>query len=156
SFDRYENEADHFAANLLMPDSLFTKAIDCAGEGLSAIEKLADLCVTSLTATAIRYAQCTRGAAAIVVSSGDKVDYCFLSDPFKELPGIDWIRKGEGIPRKTATFRFNQDKNRVQRAEKTDSTCDLQDWFGGDLRIRATEEVIGLGNYGRTLTVLTP
>ena len=107
SSDRYEIEADHFAANLLMPESLFTKAIDRAGEGLEAIESLADLCVTSLTATAIRYVQCTSSAAAIVVSSGDGIDYCFMSDPLKEIQGLEWIRKGEGLPPGTATSKFN-------------------------------------------------
>ena len=34
-------------------------------------------------------------------------------------------------------------------------TSDLQDWFGGDRSIPITEEVAGLGSYGKTLTVLT-
>jgi hypothetical protein len=156
SNDRYEIEADHFSANLLMPQSLFTKAIDRAGEGLKAIGSLADLCVTSLTATAIRFAQCTSSASAVVVSSGDRIDYCFMSDPLREVGGLEWIRKGQGLPAGTATSRFNQDADRVLRAERTEDTCDLQDWFGGDLSVETTEEVVGLGNYGKTLTVLTP
>ena len=31
----------------------------------------------------------------------------------------------------------------------------MQDWFGGDRSLSVTEQVIGLGNYGKTLTVLT-
>ena len=49
SGDRYEIEADHFAATLLMPRALFTKAMSTAGDGLPAIEKLAEQCCTSLT-----------------------------------------------------------------------------------------------------------
>jgi hypothetical protein len=30
----------------------------------------------------------------------------------------------------------------------------LQDWFGGPYDIEITEDVIGLGSYGKTLTVL--
>ena len=29
------------------------------------------------------------------------------------------------------------------------------DWFGGDRSLSVTEQVIGLGAYGRTLTVIT-
>ena len=31
----------------------------------------------------------------------------------------------------------------------------IKDWFGGDKKRSVTEEVLGLGTYGRTLTVLT-
>ena len=156
SGDRYELEADHFAANLLMPESLFVRAVDRAGDGLRAIESLASLCVTSLTATAIRHTQCTSNPAALVVSTGDHVDYCFMSDPLTQVQGLEWIRKGEGLPRGTATFRFNRDEDRVLKAARNTDSCDLRDWFGGELSVETTEEVIGLGKYGKTLTVLTP
>src|SRR5712691_3991252 len=75
SRDKYEMEADHFAAGLLMPQKLFIPAIRQAGEGLTAIKYLADLCKTSLTATAIRLTQCSRELVAIVVSTGKSIDY---------------------------------------------------------------------------------
>jgi hypothetical protein len=152
---RYEMEADHFAASLLMPSSLFTEAMRLAGDGLAAIESLADLCKTSLTATAIRYAQCTREPMAIVLSTGSQINYCFMSDALKEVDGINWIRKRELLPKNTTTFALNQDADRVRRTDRAEDTSDLQDWFGGRHSIEITEEVIGLGNYGRTLTVLT-
>ncbi len=155
SGDRYELEADHFAAGLLMPRSLFTDAMRRAGDGLAAIERLADLCQTSLTATAIRYTQCTRDPIAMVLSAGNQINYCFMSDALKEVDGINWIRKRELLPKNTATFAFNQDADHVRRADRTEDTSDLQDWFGGRHSIEITEEVIGLGSYGRTLTVLT-
>ncbi len=31
----------------------------------------------------------------------------------------------------------------------------MLDWFGGDLRLSVTEQVVGLGRHGKTLTVLT-
>ncbi len=77
SGDRYELDADHFAAGLLMPRSLFTDAMRRVGDGLAAIENLAGLCQTSLTATAIRYTQCTRDPMAMVLSTGERINYCF-------------------------------------------------------------------------------
>lgn len=151
---RYELEADHFAAALLMPRHLFMPAMRDAGEGLDAIEYLRVLCETSLTATAIRYAQCTADPVAIVVSTGHTIDYCFTSDTLMELDGIDWIRKHQIVPRGTSTSTFNQDTGNVLRGERVDGTSDLQQWFGGARSIEVSESVAGLGSYGKTLTVL--
>ena len=155
SGDRYEMEADHFAATLLMPHALFTEAMRTAGDGLPAIQRLAKQCQTSLTATAIRYARCTCDPIAIVLSTGTQINYCFMSNALKDVKGLDWIRKGDRLSRGTATFAFNQDRERIRRAERDQDTSDLQDWFGGDRSLSGTEQVIGLGSYGKTLTVLT-
>lgn len=155
SGERFEMEADHFAAGFLMPKFLFVPAMRSAGDGLSAIESLKTRCSTSLTATAIRFTQCTLDPMAIVVSSGAQIDYCFMSNALKEVDGIDWIRKRAFLPKNSATYAFNQDSDRVQRSDKTEDTSDLQDWFGGPHSIQIMEEVIGLGSYGKTLTVLT-
>ncbi|MCI0529771.1 MAG: ImmA/IrrE family metallo-endopeptidase, partial [Nitrospira sp.] len=117
SGDRYELEADHFAAGFLMPQKLFSAAMRRSGVGLPAIEKLADLCNTSLTATAIRYTQCTDEPMAIVLSTGKQINYCFMSDALKEFEGLDWIRKRDFLLKNTSTFIFNQDAGRVRRAE---------------------------------------
>ncbi len=63
----HELEADEFAASLLLPTVLFTEAMNDAGEGLAAIEHLAQTCRTSLTATAIRFTDCSREPVALVV-----------------------------------------------------------------------------------------
>ena len=155
SGDRYEMEADHFAATLLMPRDLFTHAMETAGDGLPAIEKLAAQCHTSLTATAIRYTRCTRDPVAIVLSTGTQINYCFMSDALKEVKGLSWIRKGEPLSSATTTFFFNQNPERIRRADRAEDNADIRDWFDGDRSLSITEQVIGLGNYGKTLTVLT-
>lgn len=154
SGDRYEVEADRFAAGLLMPRHLFFPAIEKAGSGLAAIEKLADLCRTSLHATAIRYTQCTRDPIAIVVSRGGVIDHCFMSETLKQLDGIDWLKKPEGVPRTTPTYTFNQTQARVDHSERVEETSNLQHWFGGKRSIQISEDIVGLGSYGKTLTVL--
>lgn len=154
STDRYEIEADRFAAGFLMPRHLFFPALERVGQGLAAIESLAALCKTSLHATAIRYTQCTRDPVAIVVSVGNLIDHCFMSETLKTVEGIDWIRKREIVPRNTPTYAFNQDAENVRHAVHIEETSNLQDWFGGHRRIAVSEDVIGLGSYGKTLTVL--
>ena len=155
SGDRYEMEADHFAAGLLMPRPLFTDAMRRAGDGLAAIQALADLCQTSLTATGIRYTQCTHDPMAIVLSTGNQINYCFMSDALKVVDGLNWIRKRELLPKDTVTFTFNRDASRVRNADRAEGTSNLQDWFGARRNLEITEEVIGLGSYEKTLTVLT-
>lgn len=155
SADPYELEADQFAAGLLMPTPLFRRAISNYEASLSAIEEIASLCKTSLTATAIRYAQLSEDAVAIVVSTGTKVEYAHLSNTMKLLPEFAWPRKGSPVPRGTATANFNVTPGRVAQSERADAEIDILDWLGGARSARATEEVIGLGSYGKTLTVLT-
>jgi hypothetical protein len=155
SADPYELEADSFAAGLLMPTDLFKRAVDKQPASLSAVESLAALCHTSLTATGIRYAELTDDAIAIVVSTGQRVDFCFLSESMKSLSDLQWPRKGSPVPRTSETAQFNADPNRVARSERTEAEVDIMDWLGGRRSLVATEEVIGLGGYGKTLTVLS-
>lgn len=155
SSDPFELEADHFAAGLLMPSTLFQAELRKVNDGLDAVERLASTCMTSLTATALRYAELTRAAAAVIITTGQHVDYCRLSDSIKTLNGLKWIKKGTSVPSETETARLNASTSRIARAERAVAEIDLRTWLGGDTYVSAVEEVIGLGNYGRTLTVLT-
>ena len=155
SADPYELEADHFSAGLLMPGTLFRSALGKREPGLAAVESMAGLCRTSLTATAIRFAELTEDAVAVVMSTGRTIDYCFLSDTIKTLPQLTWLRKGAPVPASTATAQFNADPQRVADADRDEADIDIMDWLGGNRSVDATEEVIGLGRYGKTLTVLT-
>lgn len=154
SGDRYEIEADHFAAGMLMPDHLFGAAVRNAGEGLAAIERLAGLCQTSLTATAIRFTQCSSEPIAIIVSAGSRIDYCFMSGALKGIDDLNWIRRNQLVPPGTSTFVFNRDAHGVKRAGRVQGASNIQQWFGGRRSIELTEDVIGLGSYSKTLTVL--
>lgn len=154
SEDKIELEADQFASGLLMPNYLFDPALDHTGTGLDAIKSLKELCGTSLTATAIRYAQRVAVPAAIVVSTGEKVDYCFMSDELKQYPNLTWLKKGMLLPSKTKTFAFNREANNVLSSKQTEADSDLGLWFQSDIEADIHEQIIGLGSYGKTLTVL--
>ena len=155
SSDKYEVEADCFASGLLMPNYLFDPLLEKTGDGLEAIESLRKSCGTSLTATAIRYAQRMAEPGAIVVSIGDIVDYCFMSDELKEYPGLSWIKKGSKVPRESKTYTFNNDSNNVRLAKQDAGIIDFPTWFGGDIEGELYEEIVGLGGYGKTLTILS-
>jgi hypothetical protein len=73
----------------------------------------------------------------------------------KALPRLTWLRKGSPVPKAAETARFNADPNRVMRADRAVDEIDVMDWLGGTRSAIVTEEVIGLGRYGKTLTVLS-
>jgi IrrE N-terminal-like domain len=154
SDDKYEREADSFAASLLMPKLLFKAACGQSGQGLDAIETLADLCVTSLTATAIRFAKLCDEPVAVVCSKGNRVEFTFMSKPLQDLRGLTWIRKGSGLPAGTATANFNRNEDNVKVGKRISSTSTLDTWFDGGSTAELNEDVVGLGDYGKTLTVL--
>lgn len=154
SHDPFEQEADFFAAALLMPEVAFKRAIEDREAGLACIEHLRKECETSLTATAIRYSGLTCDAVAIILSKGDTIDYCFMSDGLKQAKGIKWLKKGTPVPAGTVTETFNAKPENVRTAQKDSGEGRLNDWMEGDKTYRVTEEVVGLGSYGRTLTIL--
>jgi hypothetical protein len=155
SADPYELEADNFAAGFLMPDFLFKPSIGKYAPGLAAVEGAASDCRTSLTATAIRYSELADHAVAAIISTGQTIDYCFLSDSMKSLPKLAWLRKGAPVPSATRTAEFNRDSDRVLAGERVSDEIDVVEWLSGTQSAKVVEEVIGLGNYGKTLTILS-
>lgn len=150
-----ELEADHFAAGLLMPSELFKEEVARHCDGLAAIERVAEKCQTSITSSAIRYAQLTDAAVAIIVSSKSSVDYCFASQALRAVKGYRHPVKGSVLPRDSLTRNFNQTESNIARGERSDDLTDLCAWFQADDEIEASEEVVGLGDYGKTLTIIT-
>lgn len=155
SADPYEQEADNFAVGLLMPTRPFQRLIGRASLGLADIEAAAESCRTSLTTTAIRYVELSDDAVAIIISVGRTVDYCIMSEAMKSLPDLSWLKKGSPVPANTETARFNAKNERVLHGERATNELDVLDWLGGKRSVFVTEEVVGLGRYGKTLTVLS-
>jgi len=149
-----ELEADHFASGLLLPSNLTRKFLQNNQVGLVGILGLADTAECSVTAAAIRAAECSPYPMAVVVSKGDKVAYAFLTESFKALGQLTWLRKGSPLPA-SATKGFNADASNVLKAKQAHAETDLGTWFDGNARIALDEEVIGLGSYGFTLTILS-
>lgn len=151
---RIEIEADHFAAGLLMPSRLTRASLAKAPIGLDGVRYLANDAETSLTAAAIRTAECASYPVAVVVSRGGQVAYGFLSEGFKRLGRLRFLRKGDSLPA-TFTRTFNADPEKVRQGRTGCGATTLAAWFNGPSHVELDEEVIGLGKYGYTLTVLS-
>ena len=155
SGDPYELEAYNFAAGLLMPATLYKRLIIRRDPSLDAVESLASDCRTSLTATAIRFAELTDDAVAVIISTRNVIDFCILSEAMKSLPQLSWLKKGSAVPMGTATARLSASAERVLRGDRAIDEIDVMDWLGGTRSAVVTEEVVGLGPYGKTLTILS-
>lgn len=149
-----EIEADHFASGLLMPTQLTREALYCGRVGLEGIKLLASAAETSLTSAAISAAECAPYPMAVIVSRGAQVAYGFMSDSFKRLDRLQFLRKGDPLPH-TATRVFNSEVINISGRKSICSSTRLAEWFGGKKTITLEEEIIGLGSYGYTLTVLS-
>ena len=71
-----------------------------------------------------------------------------------ELTGMTWLKRGDSVPDTTTTARFHEDPENIASGFKVDGTSMLDEWLEGVPRIEMKEDVIGLGHYGKTLTVL--
>ncbi len=154
SDDFYEKQADHFAKELLMPEDLFLAALRESGVGFPAIISLASKCKTSITATAIRFAQFAEDPVAVIMSSYNRINWCFMSSALASVKGLRWPRKNSPLPPNTTTASFNRDQTNVLSAKQIEAWTRLDNWFDDAPPVEMKEDVIGLGNYRKTLTVL--
>ena len=151
SNDPYEREADFFAGALLLPKSLVRPLVSRLPEGMDGLIELAQSCRTSLTSTAIAYAQTSSAAVAVILSDHGAVKFCFMSDAMKRAR-VGWIGKREQIPSGSLTEKMARAKRRVDLPESDDT--DLQDWFASDQSHPAREDVLSLRSADELLTVL--
>ena len=156
AIDHIEREADYFAACLLMPKHLCRRLISRSHDGMAAVQYLANQCKASLTAAALRYAEIGQLPIGIVQAYQGKVEFCAA---YPMQAHVGWARplmRNAKVPADSATHRLSADNDAVlHRVEDSDS-CEAGDWFpSADRKAGLIEEVIGLGKFGRTLTVLT-
>ena len=155
--DPIEVEADHFASELLLPTRLVQPLIDRASPCVSAIRSLARQFDTSLSCAAIRFADLTTEPTVVILSCNRVIEWAAFS---RDLKYLDWARfrrhKGEWAPPGSATLRLAQDPGTIATG-KQDSACGLLcEWFEDAPPVYTVEEeAVGLGRFGRVLTVLT-
>jgi hypothetical protein len=155
SQDRYEQEADIFASRLLMPEDIFRDRMGDYPIGLDGIMGMADLCQTSLTATAIRYTELTSKPLIIVLSTDGIIDFCVVSERIRFMKNKEIPRKGWRVPKNTATLHLAQNEDSVLTWKRDSMPADLSDWIESERSKDALEEVIGLGRYEKILTVIS-
>jgi transcriptional regulator with XRE-family HTH domain len=84
-----EADANEFAAEILMPEDLFSPRCDASNPSLDLIEKLANEFQVTLTAAAFRYIEFSPERCALVVSEEKKIKWFKVTHDFGY-----WLEKG--------------------------------------------------------------
>jgi len=147
-----EQEADHFAANLLMPQSRFVTRARRASRGMEGIIALAGDLGTSLTSTAIRYATADISPCAVIKWNFDSYAWKWLSSSTFAAKYRRTIEAPQQLPEGSPTA--------LALAGKTPPACGYfqagitaSAWFprvkAGEFRdVIFIEQAINLGKFG--------
>jgi Zn-dependent peptidase ImmA (M78 family) len=145
-----EVEANYFAAELLMPEKLFTPRLRKARLSFGLIHDLANEFGTSLTATAIRCAEVTDDYWAIVVSESGRVRWWRGSENFEER---FWIEPGMPLSSKSVAgsiFEGEAVPNGPVEIDR-DAWADCKEGYDDEVLI---EEVFPIPDYDQVLSLL--
>lgn len=147
SQNQTEVEANIFAAELLMPESMFRPQLEKALPSMHLIESLADQFQTTLTATAIRYIDLCEERCALVFSSHGKVVWFRRSPEFHH-----WISPGRNLSNNTHAIDFFRSGAMSEKME----TVRLDAWADGNVTELQTIQEISraLPSYSSVLTLL--
>lgn len=150
-----EREADWFASELLIPKAWGETWLEGQDVSLESLRAFADSFGVSLACAGVRYAELSDQPVAVVLANDGQIEWVAMS---RRLRAHKWSRrywKSEWIPQRSATSDLVRSPEGIKRAETRDGSTLLCEWFeGAPSRLEAAEEVVGLGSYGRTLTVL--
>jgi len=153
--DWWEVEADLFASELLMPEHLVAGFVRRQARGLSAVLGLASLCATSLSSAAIRYAQLTDDHVLVVLSKDGVVEWSSASAPLARHSWARRLGKKDWAPPQSATRILSRDAALVRGSETRHSDGEyFSSWIDDAPAVPLQEEAMGMGSYGRVLTVL--
>lgn len=156
SADVIEHEADYFAACLLMPKPMCLPLINKNSDGMAAVTSLATKCETSLVASALRYAEIGHLPAGVIQCHNGRVEFCATHTLQAHVGWARPLSRNAKVPCDSATQRLSEDREAVVRGGEDSDSAPASDWFSGASgKYGLLEEVVGLGKFGRTLTVLT-
>lgn len=139
-----EEEANWFAAELLMPKPLFEPKCDVRQPTFEVVDALAKEFKTTLTATAIRFVRVCPEACAVVWSEAGKIKWAVRGDTF-----YPWIEFGSRLD----SHAHASDVFRGKRPPRGPQPVPARAWTdrsGGDLY----EETLSFEGIGAALSLL--
>jgi len=145
-----EKEANWFASEFLMPQPSFIKF--CEGKSLS-INLVSDISKrykVSLTATAIRLANCGSKSIMVIYSKNNRMSWSSYSNNFR----FSFYGKNLPVPNKSLTFKLLEDF----KYKKREDVVLAKEWFPNDHSVQKDsylqEIVFPMPNYQSCLTIL--
>ena len=142
-----ERLCDLFAAELLLPKTLFQPLAEKSAVGFEGLDALASQFLASTMATGFRFADVKSTPIAFVLSEGGKVKYASRSKAL--IDANAWIAPQMGVPRDTVSQRARA-REEVGR-EKIAADVWFSDWERGGTLV---EEARYLPKWDQTLSLL--
>lgn len=146
-----EKEANWFASDFLMPKDIFHKQCVINQDSSSILSELADHFRTSLTATAIRFADHGIDPIRLAYCSNGTVRWTYASKDFK----FDFYGKYQNYPQSSLVYNILTDLERTP--ERIDVVKTI-DWFPNDRSVPEdsylNEAVYPMPSYAGCLVVL--
>ena len=147
-----EAEANYFASGLLMPEALFSKAVEGRHLSFEALSELASTFGTSLTATGIRYVETSDDYVAIVASQNGRIRWWCGSPCFEET---FWIECRSQLSAGTIAASLAASTGLAQRPDPEEVDIDAWSARGsGSGCDTFVEESMYMAKYGQILSLL--
>ena len=151
-----EQEADSFAAALLMPTKRFNSAVKKRPPSMQSIRELAEQFGTSYSSTAIRYAKSDLHSAIVMRWTSEERKWCWSSEEMFQITGNKLYKPAEKIVVGSLTNSLLNEK----MEEQSTKGSTLSAWCpfiasGSKKDMIVAEEVMSLGSFG-VLTLLYP
>lgn len=156
SSDEMEQEADEFAASLLMPLELFRAEVKRYRQHVCVLKELCDLAENrlgaSVTSTVRRYCQADIEPCAAVFSRDGTVKWACYSEDMRRL-NMGFVPFGQPLPRGSRSVQFSGE---LASAGHIEGEIMASEWFERPYyRGKLWEETMLLGGDGLALTYLT-
>lgn len=156
SSDEREQEADEFAAALLMPLELFRTEVKRYRQNVCVLKELCELAEnrlgTSVTSTVRRYCQADIEPCAAVFSRHGVVQWACYSDDMRGM-NMGFVPFGQPLPRGSRSVRYADD---LKAAGHIEGEVNAGEWFERPYHTgNLWEESMLLGGEGLALTYLT-
>ncbi|MCZ7612758.1 MAG: ImmA/IrrE family metallo-endopeptidase [Ignavibacteriaceae bacterium] len=153
----HENNANIFAAELLMYRPWFNKLILNRPVNTDLIKETAEQLGVSLTAAAFRYAEIGQHPVAVIMSRDGKVDWSYINKYFP----YKWIPKGYIVRKESSAYDFFTALKKSQPITDIQTCDDLvpaHTWFSEDHKcpkdVYLKEQNVVMRNYKSVLTLL--
>lgn len=144
-----ETEANKFASELLLPESLFKPLVHQFKPDFEDLSDLAVICNTSLTATTLKYVSLTAECCALIASHNNIIEWSWKSPSF-----TFYILKGVPAARGTLTASYMHEiVPKAPASQKTDAGL----WIEGkgvSQKTELFESCVPAPKYGHVLTLL--
>jgi hypothetical protein len=111
-----ESEANEFAAELLMPTEIFLSRSKKEKFSIDFIQRLSDVFITSLTSTAIRFAEKGHDPILLICSKNNIIKWYIKNDSFPFVK----VNVHKNIPINTVTYEYYSSAKTYDRPEEID------------------------------------